>query len=759
MLFLDPLVVSLLSVTMAEAPAPAGGSSVASRDSIRTIGAQVHAKAIHVTSEAECARRYGSRKKTKLVSGVVEKAEARSNNPDGSGRRQWWITARFDLGGGTLKTVELNSRSVHAGCAPLPPDELLAQHQQHQQQQQQQQQQEQQQQQQQQEEEANQEEAEAQQQDEAVTATVGEPPPVQEEPAQVAHGTPWFEEKGRARHCINGIKPYKEWSITTAVGETISASDVERASRYSRLDYFLMLFPGDQLLHTVRLTNEKLAKKNAEPTTRQEILKFFGLSILVARFEFCNRRDLWRTVAPSKYEPAMNFGLSGMSRNRYDILYTTISFSQQPEVRPENMRHEQWRWMLVDDFVDAFNRHREEFFTPSDRICVDESFSRWYGLGGFWINKGLPQYVSMDRKPEAGCELQDACCARSGVMLCLKLVKSAQEEASGEQEEEDGLNHGTKVLKSLVQPWAFSGRVVVGDSYFASLNAADEMARLGFGFIGVVKTATRHFPQQHLSTIELQNRGDYKGVITMDTNGSPNQLAFVWMDRDRRYFIANTSSIAAGTPWTRERWRQDDPVDTNEEPTHQELTIPIPKAAEEYYDACGMIDRHNRSRQDNLQLERKLGTKEWHRRVNFTILGMIVVDTWLVWKGIHGEAAETEKDFYRAMAEELIDNDYDAPTTRRRRSTVGHPSPPAAAYGQDGQPRSGLGVHLTPTKRKRKGSSTHLLQGHCSICQKKTTCVCASCREESPDGKREVWLCDSRHGRTCFAEHVSAKHS
>ena len=40
-------------------------------DSRRVVGAKVHAKAIHVTSEAECARRYGSNKNTKWLNGIV----------------------------------------------------------------------------------------------------------------------------------------------------------------------------------------------------------------------------------------------------------------------------------------------------------------------------------------------------------------------------------------------------------------------------------------------------------------------------------------------------------------------------------------------------------------------------------------------------------------------------------------------------------------------------------------------------------------
>jgi hypothetical protein len=88
--------------------------------------------------------------------------------------------------------------------------------------------------------------------------------------------------------------------------------------------------------------------------------------------------------------------------------------------------------MIIDDFINNFNKHRAAFNYPSEKICVDESISRWYGLGGSWIDVGLPTYAAMERKPENGCEIQNAvmgkvesCCNfvwLSPVMQMLKRV-------------------------------------------------------------------------------------------------------------------------------------------------------------------------------------------------------------------------------------------------------------------------------------------------------------------------------------------------
>ena len=58
---------------------------------------------------------------------------------------------------------------------------------------------------------------------------------------------------------------------------------------------------------------------------------------------------------------------------------------------------------------------------------MDESISRWYGLGGVWINIVLPMYIAIDSKPENGCRIQSSACGKSGVMLRLLVLKSAED--------------------------------------------------------------------------------------------------------------------------------------------------------------------------------------------------------------------------------------------------------------------------------------------------------------------------------------------
>jgi hypothetical protein len=501
---------------------------------------------------------------------------------------------------------------------------------------------------------------------------------------------------------IGGRFSQRDWTIRTVIGESLGPrSDTSKS--YSRLDYFLFMFPPDQLSTMVTLTSERLLETGKAAITTGELLKFFGVLLLITRFEFSARASLWSNTAPSKYQPAPSFGKTGMSRNRFDSIMSSIRFSRQPAVRPEHMSTEAYRWLLVDGFVNNFNDYREANFSPSDLICADESMSRWYGQGGYWINHGLPQYIAIDRKPEFGCEIQNSACGRSGIMMRLKLVKTMEEQHAHAAPGDEGLLHGTAVLKSLVLPWAQTDRIVCADSYFASVGTLQELKRIGLRFIGVVKT---------------------------------------------------------GRQYTRHRWRQVS-EEPNAAPERVTLEIPQPEAAELYYDACGMIDRHNRCRQDDLMLERKLGTLDWSMRVNTSLLGMCIVDSWYAYSQCTA-TQERQKDFYSFLAEELIDNCHDSARRRNRGPDVEVRSP-SSLISNNGLPRCGSGPHVTPTKRKRfhKGELTkNLYQGGCKVCKLKTTYICSVCKDQGDDEnfEKHVYICANRKGRSCFPDHMASSH-
>jgi hypothetical protein len=159
----------------------------------------------------------------------------------------------------------------------------------------------------------------------AIAAPVPAPENI-EQPVAQPNGVEWFKENGCARLGINNQqRVLREWSIKTITGDTVSPTwNKELAGSFSRLDMFLNMIGLNCLDNIVMFTNMQLNKKGKMATTRQEVLKFFGVCILATKFEFGSRAELWSTTEMTKYYKPPGFGSTGMSRQRFDILYTSV---------------------------------------------------------------------------------------------------------------------------------------------------------------------------------------------------------------------------------------------------------------------------------------------------------------------------------------------------------------------------------------------------------------------------------------------------
>jgi hypothetical protein len=117
-----------------------------------------------------------------------------------------------------------------------------------------------------------------------------------------------------------------------------------------------------------------------------------------------------------------------------------------------------------------------------------------------------------------------------------------------------GFLHGAAILKLLVLPWARRDRIVCADASFALVGALQELKLIGLDVIGVVKTATQHFPQFYLSHLEMTDQGNRRELKAKDENEEtgedlPCTLAFCWMDH-RPYFITSASSLQPGRAYS-----------------------------------------------------------------------------------------------------------------------------------------------------------------------------------------------------------------
>ena len=78
----------------------------------------------------------------------------------------------------------------------------------------------------------------------------------------------------------------------------------------------------------------------------------------------------------------------------------------------------------------------------------------------------------MERKTDNGADIHNDACGQSGIMMRIRIIKSARHETE-QEDDEDNLPHGTQVLKELVLLLAITERIVCVDSYFTSVPTAE----------------------------------------------------------------------------------------------------------------------------------------------------------------------------------------------------------------------------------------------------------------------------------------------
>jgi len=189
-----------------------------------------------------------------------------------------------------------------------------------------------------------------------------------------------------------------QWFHKDQFGERIAPGNPEH-SIMSPLQAFLHMMPPAQLTLILELTNERLVEKEKQEMTRQELLRGIGVCVLIASINFRGRcHNLWEGGgAASKYLPSYDLRATGMSRNRFEDIWYAVRWFHQPHEQPHGMSSEQNRWMLVDDFVANINKYRTMTFVPGGHLEADESMIRWYGIGGSYVDAGIPDYAAIEK--------------------------------------------------------------------------------------------------------------------------------------------------------------------------------------------------------------------------------------------------------------------------------------------------------------------------------------------------------------------------
>jgi hypothetical protein len=161
-------------------------------------------------------------------------------------------------------------------------------------------------------------------------------------------------------------------------------------------------------------------------------------------------------------------------------------------------------------------------------------------------------------------------------------------------------------------------------------------------------------------------------------------------------------------------------------PLAEVIQIARPEVVQVYYNSCSKIDKHNRHRQNSLNIEKKVQTMEWsNSRANHSIFGMTVVDSYDLAVGCQGKLRHLGGFwfFLEGLITDLINNDYDRRVLRKRNVATVAKEASLAGVGVSVLDTSHHLTAPTPTKRRKCNRPEHRLQGACMVCKKPTTHV------------------------------------
>jgi hypothetical protein len=308
-------------------------------------------------------------------------------------------------------------------------------------------------------------------------------------------------------------------------------------------------------------------------------------------------------------------------------------------------------------------------------------------------------------------------------------------------EESEG-SSGTASVLRLVENYFYSGRTIYADSTFASVRTALKCSEKGLHFMGLVKTAHKKYPMKYFKGLNNLTRGSSIHLVT--ENSFPKLIATAWSDKKLKTLISTCGTSGAAISHKRKRYiaEPDGSVKIINKYT------PIDLITSEYFHFCHKIDVHNHRRQGIVALERTLKTHSWSLRLISTILGIILVDAYMMFKQeqssveISSSLTDTTKgdedessfrDFTHEVCKLLLTNTL-GNSRFLPRNLYPHVEDLTPPNSHSNIQNVGCQLHPLSTnlslqrKRERNGrKKSNSIQLRCSICKNHASFYCSNC--------------------------------
>lgn len=217
----------------------------------------------------------------------------------------------------------------------------------------------------------------------------------------IEHETIW--ELGQVR-----IDLYKDIKLKSK----LNVGDV---AAMNELDFWLTMFPGENIDFFLEATNSDLMREVTKTCSKTDFFKVIGLIYAMSTFVLPNRRDYWSTKENNSLFPPPAFGVRfGMGYHRFERILQAFCFVPEDTADTD-------KWKRIRPFVNMLQTKWNDTFSPDYKVCIDESMFSWYGRGNHHP-EGLPAVIKITRKLKGvGCECKTLADVQTNIMIRLEI--------------------------------------------------------------------------------------------------------------------------------------------------------------------------------------------------------------------------------------------------------------------------------------------------------------------------------------------------
>ena len=504
----------------------------------------------------------------------------------------------------------------------------------------------------------------------------------------------------------------------------------------SERDFMEHCFPNSLvtgIVEATTTTGRSLIRQSFSVTTG-EIWRFLGIKMYMMIYpQEGPREDYWQkkaTDAAGHNDEVFIFhdiGQYGMSSARYrDIerAFSLTTYGKADDV-----------FNPIRRFADEWNQNMANAIDPGEFITVDES------MGG-WLGKGMPGLMKVPRKPtDVGRESHTTACAETGVIIHAEIYEGKKLMENKEYIKPHGKNPA-KAMR-CTKPWHGSGRTVILDSGFMSVECATGLYDLGLFSIGNVKTASKGFPKDWLLS-QVKQRGD-EATATAEVKSRRGTTVHLLATADRDKQPMTLLGTAGTSNRGKTLHRRFTTIRADGTYNVREADLNQMEMQEKYRALFNALDKHNAVRQGGACLETSWHTHKWFVRDFQMLWGISEVNAWLIWKYFltGSKANVTFAEFRRRLCYQLLYNPHILREEEEAAQTRSRSGASASTSGRHSQILIGF---------TDKGAR---LRKSCRYCSAKCDymCPCTPGLRDAPG----IYCCSTRSGRDCFFRHIEGE--